>query len=67
MSDLDEIEMDYTRFHNGMCGLEELKAMREKYDGKRITKEIDKRIKEIQNDRWSKRMSKRISKRILQK
>ena len=51
MSDLDEIEMDYTRFHNGMCGLEELKAMRDKYDGKRITKEIDKRIKEIQDER----------------
>ena len=51
MSDLDEMEIDYTRFHNGMCGLEELKAMREKYDGKIITKEIDKRIKEIQNDR----------------
>ena len=51
MSDLDEIEMDYTRFHNGMCGLEELKAMRDKYDGKRITKEIDKKIKEIQNER----------------
>lgn len=51
MSDLDEIEMDYTRFHNGMCGLEELKVMREKYDGKRITKEIDKKIKEIQDER----------------
>ena len=51
MSDLDEIEMDYTRFHNGMCGLEELKAMRDKYDGKRITKEIDKKIKEIQDER----------------
>ncbi len=51
MSDLDEIEIDYTRFHNGMCGLEELKAMREKYNGKRITKEIDKKIKEIQNER----------------
>lgn len=51
MSDLDEIEMDYTRFHNGMCGLEELKAMRDKYDGRKITKEIDKRIKEIQNER----------------
>ena len=50
MSDLDEIEMDYTRFHNGMCGLEELKAMRDKYDGKRITKESDKRIMEIQNE-----------------
>lgn len=51
MSDLDEIEMDYTRFHNGMCGLEELKAMRDKYDGRKITKEIDKRIKEIQDER----------------
>ena len=51
MSDLDEMEMDYTRFHNGMCSLKELKAMREKYDGKRITKEIDKRIKEIQDER----------------
>lgn len=51
MSDLNEMEMDYTRFHNGVCGLEELKAMREKYNGKRITKEIDKRIKEIQNER----------------
>lgn len=51
MSDLDEIEMDYTRFHNGVCGLKELKVMREKYDGKRITKEIDERIKEIQNER----------------
>lgn len=51
MSDLDEIEMDYTRFHNNMCGLEELEEMREKYDGKRITKEIDKRIKEIQDER----------------
>lgn len=51
MSDLDEMEMDYTRFHNGMCGLEELKAMRDKYNGKRISKEIDKRIKEIQDER----------------
>lgn len=51
MSELDEIEMDYTRFYNGMCGLEELKAMRDKYDGRKITKEIDKRIKEIQNER----------------
>lgn len=51
MSDLNEMEMDYTRFHNGVCGLKELKAMREKYDGKRITKEIDKRIKEIQDER----------------
>lgn len=50
MSDLDEMEMDYTRFHNCMCSLKELKAMREKYDGKRITKEIDKRIKEIQDE-----------------
>lgn len=50
MSDLDEMEMDYTRFHNGMCDLEELKAMRDKYDGRKITKEIDKRIKEIQNE-----------------
>jgi hypothetical protein len=44
------MEMDYTRFHNGMCGLKELIAMREKYDGKRITKEIDERIKEIQDE-----------------
>lgn len=51
MSDLNEMEMDYTRFHNGVCGLEELKAMREKYDGKKITKEIDEKIKEIQNER----------------
>lgn len=51
MSDLNEIEMDYTRFHNGVCGLEELKAMREKYNGKKITKEIDEKIKEIQNER----------------
>lgn len=50
MSDLDEMEIDYTRFHNGMCNLKELKAMREKYDGKKITKEIDKRIKEIQDE-----------------
>ncbi len=50
MSDLNEIEMDYTRLHNGVCGLKELKAMREKYNGKKITKEIDKRIKEIQDD-----------------
>lgn len=51
MSDLDEMEMDYTRFHNGMCNLKELKAMRKKYDGKRITKEIDERIKEIEDER----------------
>lgn len=51
MSDLNEIEIDYTRFHNGVCSLEELKAMRKKYDGKRITKEIDKKIKEIQDER----------------
>ena len=51
MSDLNEMEMDYTRFHNGVCGLEELKVMREKYDGKKITKEIDEKIKEIQNER----------------
>ena len=51
MSDLDEIEMDYTRLHNGMCSLKELEAMREKYNGKKITKEIDKRIKEIQDER----------------
>ena len=50
MSDLDEMEIDYTRFHNGMCNLKELKVMREKYDGKRITKEIDERIKEIQDE-----------------
>lgn len=50
MSDLNEMEMDYTRLHNGVCGLKELKAMREKYDGKRITKEIDERIKEIQDE-----------------
>ena len=31
MSDLDEMEIDYTRFHNGMCNLKELKVMREKY------------------------------------
>lgn len=50
MSDLDEIEMDYTRFHNNMCGLEELKAIREKYRGRKISKEIDERIKEIENE-----------------
>jgi hypothetical protein len=50
MSDLDEMEMDYTRIHNGMCSLKELKAMRKKYDGKKITKEIDRRIKERENE-----------------
>ena len=51
MSDLDEMEIDYTRFHNGMCNLKELIAMREKYNGKRLSKEIDKKIKEMQNER----------------
>ena len=51
MSDLDEMEMDYTRFHNNMCGLEELKAMREKYRGRKIIKEIDEKIKEIEDER----------------
>ena len=51
MSDLDEMEIDYTRLHNGMCSLKELKTMREKYDGRKITKEIDKKIKEIQDER----------------
>lgn len=50
MSDLDEMEIDYTRIHNGMCSLKELKAMREEYNGKNITKEIDKRIKEKENE-----------------
>ena len=50
MSDLDEMEMDYTRIHNGMYSLKELKAMREKYDGKKIAKEIDERIKEKENE-----------------
>ena len=51
MSDLDEMEIDYTRFHNGLCSLKELRAMRKKYSGKKITKEIDKRIREIENER----------------
>lgn len=51
MSDLDEMEIDYTRFHNGLCSLKELRAMREKYRGRKISKEIDKRIKEIEDER----------------
>ena len=32
MSDLNEMEMDYTRFHNGVCSLEELKAINKKVE-----------------------------------
>lgn len=50
MSDLDEMEIDYTRIHKKICSLEELKAMREKYKGYKIADEIDHQIKEKENE-----------------
>ena len=46
MSDMDEMEIDYTRFHRGICSLRELKIMLERYKDKPIAEEIQKQIKE---------------------
>ncbi len=49
MSDLDDVELDYTRLHNGLCGTEELKQLGEKYKkykiAVKIAEELEKREK----------------------
>ena len=50
MSDLDEMEIDYTRIHKNICSIEELKKLKEKYKGYKIADEIDEQIKERENE-----------------
>lgn len=50
MSDMEQIEIDYTRFHKGLCSLKELKILKERYKNKEIANEIDRKIKEMENE-----------------
>ena len=50
MSDLDEDEINYTRFHWGICSLDELKRLKEKYKDRPIAIEIQKNIEEIEDE-----------------
>lgn len=49
MSDLDEMELDYTRLRNGLCGTKELKKLERKYKkytiAVKIMEELEKREK----------------------
>jgi hypothetical protein len=51
MSDLDEMEIDYTRIHKKICSIEELRVLKEKYKGYKIADEIDHQIKEKEDER----------------
>jgi len=50
MSDMEQIEIDYTRLHKGLCSLRELKKLKEKYKNNKIAEEIDEKIKEMENE-----------------
>ena len=50
MSDLDEMEIDYTRIHKKICSIEELRVLKEKYKDYKIADEIDHQIKEKENE-----------------
>ena len=45
MSDLDEMELDYTRLHNGLCGTEELKQLEKKYKKYKVAVKIMEELK----------------------
>lgn len=53
MSDMDQMEVDYTRFYNGLCTLKELRVLRERYKNYSIAAEIQKKIKELENGEFN--------------
>lgn len=51
MSELDEIELDVTKIHNGAFSLKSLRSLKKKYERyPDLVKEIEKQIKEKEDE-----------------